>query len=411
MQHNDLENKKILIVGYGKEGKATEEYLKQTVPSAILTVTDEAQGSDYLSHQEDYDLAIVSPGIPARNITIPFTTATNIFFEHVKGMTIGVTGTKGKSTTTSLIYAILKQAGNKAHLVGNIGIPMLSELLVSNTTDDIWVCELSSYQLETIKYSPHIAVMVSLFPEHMNYHGSVEAYYAAKAQITLHQSENDYFVYNSDFEKLVDLAQQTQAKSVPYVESLPFPNTSIPLLGQHNRNNVRAAVTVGEILKISEADMEEAVRTFHALPHRLQIIGAYKGITFVDDAISTTPESTLAALEAIPNVGTLMLGGLDRGYDFTQLVDALVQYNIPNLVLFPESGKKIALALEKRSEYHPRVLEATSMRAAVSFAYENTPQDMVCLLSTASPSYSLWKNFEAKGDEFQELVKKLGERV
>src|SRR6185503_5783846 len=128
------------------------------------------QGQDYLDHQSDYDVAIVTPGIPSRLITIPFTTATNIFFGNVKGMTIGVTGTKGKSTTTSLIYSILKQGGKKAHLVGNIGNPMLSELMVSNTDEDVWVCELSSYQLETIQFSPHIAVMVNLFPEHMNYH-------------------------------------------------------------------------------------------------------------------------------------------------------------------------------------------------------------------------------------------------
>lgn len=410
MQLRDLENKKILLVGYGKEGKATEIFLRQTVPSAKVTIVDESQGVGYLSNQKAYDLAIVSPGIPARNIIIPFTTATNIFFGNVKGMTIGITGTKGKSTTTSLIYAILKQAGKKAHLVGNIGNPLLSELLLSNTEEDVWVCELSSYQLETIQYSPHIAVMVSLFPEHMNYHGSVEAYYAAKAQITLHQTAEDYFVYNADFEQLVELAKETKAKSVPYVGVLPFPNTSIPLLGQHNRDNVRAAVTVGEILGISEADMEEAVRNFHPLPHRLQSVGTYKGITFIDDAISTTPESTLAALAAIANIGTLMLGGLDRGYDFTQLVEALAEYNIPNVVLFPESGVTIRHMIEKYPGYHPRMLDAASMREAVDFAYQHTPQDMVCLLSTASPSYTLWKNFEEKGDEFQRIVKELGER-
>ena len=132
-------------------------------------------------------------------------------------------------------------------------------------------------------------------------------------------------------------------------------------------------------------------------------------LTFVDDAISTTPESTLAALAAISNVGTLMLGGLDRGYDFTQLAQTLAGYNIPNLVLFPESGTKIAQELEKYSVYHPRVLETTSMTDAVAFAYQNTPEEMVCLLSTASPSYTLWKNFEEKGDEFQKIVQELGQ--
>lgn len=411
MTIQELEGKKILIVGYAKEGKATEAFLKEKVPSAQIAVVDQSQGEDYLSRQTEFDLAIKSAGVHADLLKIPYTTATNIFFANVKGMTIGITGTKGKSTTTSLIYAILKQAGKKAHLVGNIGNPMLLELLISNTKEDVWVCELSSYQLSDIAYAPHIGVMVSLFPEHMDYHGGVEEYYQAKARLVAKMTENDYFVYNPDFEKLVEIARQTQAKSVPYVSVLPFPNTSIPLLGQHNRNNVRAAVTVGEILAVSEADMEEAVRNFHALPHRLQSVGVYKNITFVDDAISTTPESTLAALEAIPNVGTIMLGGQDRGYMFSDFVEKLKDLQIPNLVLFPESGTKIRKELEKQSEYHPRVLETTSMSEAVQFAYQNTSEGMVCLLSTASPSYSIWKNFEVKGDEFQKLVKEFGERA
>ena len=410
MKIKELEGKKILIVGYGKEGKATEMFLKTQVPSAQVTVIDQTQGANYLDHQNEFDLAIKSAGIHADVLKIPYTTATNIFFANVKGMTIGVTGTKGKSTTTSLIYAILKQSGKKAHLVGNIGYPMLPELLLTNTEEDIWVCELSSYQLSDIAYSPHIGVMVSLFPEHMDYHGGVEQYYQAKAHLVARMTSDDYFVYNPDFEKLKEIAQETQAKSVPFVEVLPFPNSIIPLLGQHNHNNVRGAVTVGDLLGVSEADMEEAVRNFKALPHRLQQVGKYKNIIFVDDAISTTPESTLAALEAVPEVGTIMLGGQDRGYDFGDLVAKLAEEQIPNIVLFPESGDTIRKELEKYATYYPHVLETTSMQEAVQFAYQNTPEGMVCLLSTASPSYSIWKNFEEKGDEFQRIVKELGER-
>lgn len=410
MTIQELTGKKILIVGYAKEGKATEAFLKEKVPSAHVSVVDQSQGENYLAHQTEFDVAVKSAGIHADLLKIPYTTATNIFFANVKGMTIGITGTKGKSTTTSLIYALLKQAGRKAHLVGNIGNPMLSELISSNNEDDIWVCELSSYQLSDIDYSPHIGVMVSLFPEHMDYHGGVENYYAAKARLVAHMTENDYFVYNAAFEKIGEIARHTKAKSVQFVEDLPFDKAIVPLLGEHNQSNVRAAVTVGKILGVSEADMEEAVINFQALPHRLQNVGTYKSITFVDDAISTTPQSTLAALEAITQVGTILLGGQDRGYDFAELVKVLAEKNIPNLVLFPESGAKIRLELENSATYHPRVLETASMQEAVQFAYDNTPEGMVCLLSTASPSYTLWKNFEVKGDEFQKIVKELGEK-
>jgi UDP-N-acetylmuramoylalanine--D-glutamate ligase len=408
MNIDELNNKNILLVGFGKEGKATEKFLQEKYPSSSIAIADKTQGDNYLDHQQEFDLAIVSPGIPSRKITIPFTTATNIFFSQVKGMTIGVTGTKGKSTTTSLIYEILKQAGMQAHLVGNIGNPMLSELLMSNTTEDVWVCELSSYQLETIEYSPYIGVIVSLFPEHMNYHGSVTAYFEAKSHITKYQTDKGYFVYNPNFPEIVQMAEHTKAQAKPFVEVLPFDESIIPLLGEHNKSNIKGAVTVGEILGISKNDIEEAVKNFQSLRHRLQNVGTFAGITFYDDAISTTPQSTVAALAALPNVGTLMLGGLDRGYDFGKLAEKLQEYTIPNLVIFPESGKTILRELEKHSEYRPRVLETSSMEEAVDFAYQNTPQGMICLLSTASPSYTIWKNFEEKGDEFQKWVKTLG---
>jgi len=408
MMLRDLENKKILIVGYGKEGKATEEFLRKFVPNSVIEIVDQSHGEGYLAKQESCDIAIKSPGVHADLIKIPYTTATNIFFSEVKGMVIGVTGSKGKSTTTSLIYSILQEAGKKVHLVGNIGNPMLSELLLANTEDDIWVCELSSYQLSDIKYSPHISVLVSLFPEHMNYHGSVEAYYKAKAQIVAYASETDYVVYNLDFSELAKIAEYSKAKKVPFISELPFPESTIPLLGKHNVSNVKGAVTVAQLLEIPNGITTRAVEKFQPLRHRLQQVGTYKNITFYDDAISTTPQSTLAALSTLPNVGTLMLGGQDRGYDFTALCEALVGYNIPNLVFFPESGKKIQQQLEKHPEYRPRVITTISMREAVDFAYQNTPQGMICLLSTASPSYTLWKNFEEKGDEFQQVVQDIG---
>lgn len=409
MKLADLENKRILLVGYGKEGKATETFLKKNVPSANLTVADSSQGVGYLALQNKFDFAIKSPGVHATDLMIPYTTATNLFFEKVKGTTIGITGTKGKSTTASLIYAMLKEGGKSVHLVGNIGNPMLSELLLSNTKDDVWVCELSSYQLSDIVYSPHIAVITSLFPEHMNYHGSIEAYYEAKARIVAYMTDKDYVVYDPQNTAVTALLEETKAMQIPFLPTLPFPESTIPLLGKHNRDNVRAAVTAAQLLELPEAVVTEAVGSFAALPHRLQLVGEYKNIAFYDDAISTTPQSTIAALESLSPVGTLFLGGEDRGYDFTPLIEKLVSLQIPNLVFFPKSGGKIKTLLEEQETYKPKTLTTTSMKEAVAFSYTESPQGSICLLSCASPSYTLWKNFEVKGDEFQKFVKELGQ--
>lgn len=405
MKREELANKKILIVGLGLEGEASVRFLRTYVPSAHVETADQKDGPDYLDAQGDYDLAIKSPGVPSRLIRIPYTTATNIFFANTKGTVIGVTGTKGKSTTSSLIYDIVKAAGKQGHLCGNIGRPLLDELRIGDDEQDIYVTELSSYQLDDVRFSPHIAVFLNIFPEHMNYHGSIQNYVAAKKHIIKFSTAEDYFVYNQANPQLVAFAKESKAKPVPFVETLPFPDTDIPLLGAHNKDNVRAAVTVGAILNIPEETMRSAVKRFKPLPHRLQHVGIYKGIAFYDDAISTTPESTIVAIQSLPPIGTILVGGLDRGYDFDRLADVILQHDIKNVIYFPDTGKSIAAMLKKKSD-SIALFPAEDMDTAVKLSYEHTPKGMACLLSCASPSYSLWKNFEEKGDLFQQFVRK-----
>ena len=406
-----LKGKKILIVGFGQEGKASYAFLKQAVPSARLAVVDAKDGPLYLDTQKQYDIAIKSPGVAKHLISIPYTTPTNIFFGNTRGMIIGVTGSKGKSTTASLIYSILMAAGTRAHLVGNIGNPALSELGNETGADDIYVYELSSYQLDDIAYCPHISVITNFFPEHMDYHGGLEAYWEAKKRIVVHAQTTDFLVFNPAYPRLRQLAKQTKAQAVPYVSQLPFNEDSIPLLGQHNKENVRGAATVGKIFRISDSVMERAVKDFHPLPHRLELVGEYRGISFYDDAISTTPESTMCAIQSFTSVGAICLGGQDRGYDFSELSRLIAQKNIPVIVLFPDSGNAIAKALE-RIGYRPVHLLVTSdMEEGVRFIYEHTPKGSVALLSTASPSYSIWKNFEEKGRLFQKFVKQYSDNV
>lgn len=374
--------KNVAILGYGREGKITEKYIRKNYPELKIGILDQKIDKNYLKKQEDFDLAIKTSGIPKNKVRIPYTTATNIFFSQNKNFTIGVTGSKGKSTTASLIYEILKASGKKVRLIGNIGNPMLEVLLEKVDPKEIFVIELSSYMLEDIEYSPNIAVTTNLFPEHMDYHGGVEKYYSAKKNIFKFQKTGDHSV------------------KPPFNKKIPLDKSEIPLLGEHNLRNIQAAIKVARILKVTDAAIKKAIKNFRSLPHRLEFVDEKNGIKFFDDAISTTPESTIAAVKSLKKIGTIFLGGEDRGYNFSELEKILRKYKIKNIVLFPDSGKRI---LKSRKGFN--VFETRSMKQAVAFAFKNTPKGQICLLSAASPSYSLWKNFEEKGEEFKKYVR------
>ena len=395
--------KNALILGYGKEGKVTEQYLKNNFPLLKIGIADQSLDKNYLKKQEDFDIAIKTPGIPKKLVKIPYTTATNIFFSQIKNngnKIIGITGSKGKSTTTSLIYEILKQAGKDVEILGNIGKPMLQAMLNPVSKDKIFVLELSSAQLEDLNASPDIAVVTNLFPEHMDYHGTVDNYYGAKKNIVNFQQNGDVFVYNPKNKKLISWLKGLKSKSVPFTKVIPLKDSEIPLLGEHNKNNIRAAISVAREFRIKDDVMKLAIKMFKSLPHRLEFVGEFNGIKFYDDAISTTPESTIMAIEALKNIDTIFLGGQDRGYNFAQLEKIIKKYKIKNVVLFPDSGKKIKVK-------GLNVLKTKNMEEAVGFAFKNTKSGKICLLSCASPSYSLWKNFEEKGDQFQLVIKKI----
>jgi UDP-N-acetylmuramoylalanine--D-glutamate ligase len=412
-----LQSKKvILLLGYGVENQSVERFLKHHAPHTEIRIADKTRDANYLNAQNapDIDLVVRTPGLPKQLVNAPSTTATNIFFANCTNTVVGVTGSKGKSTTSALIAAILKASGKTVHLVGNIGNPALDVLLGTIGADDLFVYELSSYQLEDCAYSPHIAVYTNFFPEHLTHHGSLEAYAAAKAHITLHQTDKDFFVYNPRINQLNTLAGKTVAKPMPFVRDIAFETTNLPLRGEHNLENIRAALTVAEILSLRTESVRHAIETFEPLPHRLATVGTFREITFVDDAIATAPEPTIFGIETLGDVDTIFLGGEDRGYDFGELADVIFRKHIKNVVLFPESGIRIEEALKKHCEGAPvcqplpRILHTKSMEEAVRFAYEHTAPGMTCLLSTASPSYTLWKNFEAKGEEFVRWVKELG---
>ncbi len=400
--------KKILILGMGKEGASAKRFIERVAPGSVVDTADIKDGPDYLKKQDGANLVVRSPGVHTELVTKKYTTATNLFFANCPGQTIGVTGTKGKSTTASLVAAMLKKSIPDVRLVGNIGCPMLDEL-GSSTADTVFVVELSSYQLTDINYSPHIVVIVNWFPEHRDFHGSFELYKQSKERVLSFQTPSDYFIFDPS-EEPAKWGSFTKAHCTPYATDFPFDENKIHLLGLHNKKNIQAALTVARLYKVSEEKIAEAVYGFVPLPHRLEKVGTFKGITFYDDAISTTPQSTIAALNTLHRVETIFLGGQDRGYEFDGLIKVLKEKNIKNIVLFPDTGKRIKEGITKMNGYSPSLLEISDMEQAVKFAYEKTTPGATCLLSTASPSYSVWKNFEEKGDLFQQFVRSIGEQ-
>lgn len=392
----------VCILGYGREGQATERYLEAAFPELEKSVADRKDGEDYLNRSTEHELVVKTPGISPELVTMPYLTATNLFFSEARNLTIGVTGSKGKSTTVTLIHELLRAGGKSARLLGNVGHPMIEALIDAHDPDEIFVIELSSFQLEDIRYAPDIAVALNLFPEHLDRHGDAESYYDAKRNITMFQNADGTFVYDRAHPRLREWARRTKATPVSFSD-IPIDEYETSLAGQHNRMNIRAAVAVAQRLGVSDTAIRETLRSFQPLRHRLEYLGAWSGIRFFDDAISTTPESTIAALETVPDVDTIFLGGEDRGYDFSALEETIRRKGVRNVVLFPDSGTRI---LSDRTGF--QVLETESMKEAVAFAFSHTAPGGACLLSMASPSYSLWKDFEEKGDLFRTCVRDEG---
>ena len=417
----NLKDKKILILGFGREGRDTFRFLRRLFPGKMIGVADRLKisdlrfkikdkrvklhlGENYLKALKNYDVIIKSPGIPfkilPRTDLRKIASQTKIFFENCPGRIVGITGTKGKSTTASLIYKILKEGSVKAHLVGNIGKPVLSFLskdVQGRTLNrrDIFVYELSSHQLYNLKKSPHIAVFLNIYPEHLDYYRNFNEYLKAKANITKYQTKKDFLVYNSGDKLVREIAKKSQA-------------IKIPIKGVYYDLDKNTARAVGKLFKIPKTTIEKAIREFKPLPHRLELVGTFKGITFYNDALSTIPETAIFAIEALGRrVQTIFLGGFDRKIDFKKLAKSVLENkNIKNLILFPTTGEKIWREIVKQAlgREVPRHFFTDNMRDAVKLAYKNTRKGKICLLSCASTSFSIFKDYKEKGNLFKKQV-------
>lgn len=450
MNIQDLAGKNICILGFGREGRAMANALTEYVKGCKITIADmnektevpkefkKQTGETWLSNLEIFDVLIKSPGIPPlpeiTRLKGKLTTPTQIFLDTIAGSgatVIGVTGSKGKSTTASLIYEILSRSSGsqtadcdlriaaakagtkKVFLIGNIGEPAIAHLAEAKP-DTIFILEMSSYQLMDLTVSPHIAVISAFFPEHLDYHGSLEAYLEAKKHITRFQTEDDVVFYNAGFPEAKDIAEESKGTKIPFsIKDSPVTADDTLLKGEHNLGNIAAAWKVCMHLGVAKEAAIKAIKQFKGLPHRLESLGIHGGIEWINDSISTTPESAIAALEAFDNrVSVIILGGQDRGYDFTPLAEKIAK--TPSLrmaILLPESGTVIGKALEHAGA--PVILSNAetideAVRTARKAALDPKPEEgtvPIVLLSPAAPSYGHFKNFEERGEMFQKAMR------
>lgn len=404
-----LIGKRILIVGYGREGKSAERLIQRLVPETQYAIAD---GNEQIAAEvaKGYGLIIKSPGVPMRVMGgVECSSLTDLFLQVYGDLTIGITGTKGKSTTASLIHHLLPGS----ILAGNIGIPLF-DILDDLCEDSIVVAELSCHQLENIHRGPHIAVLLNLFQEHLDHYDDYLGYKMAKMQIALRQREGDHFFYCTDNEELADLT----AVHVPDMHSTLHPYSlsdttdeerrrieACPLKGEHNRSNALVACRVAALCGAPASRRQ--LESFHGLRHRMEYLGNHAGINWYDDSISTISEAAIAAVQALGRVDTLILGGFDRGIDYTPLVSFLIENPISNLVFVGAAGRRIKELIDLSTYQIINYFVEDDYTKIVPWCAAHTPQGGVVLLSPAAASYDAFKNFEVRGDFFREQIMKL----
>lgn len=427
-----IKNKRVLILGMGREGKSTLSYIRKHLPEKHLTVADRnafqsddgnitvISGEKYLENLGDFDIVFKSPGIAfLDDVVYPETTEitcqTDMFLRFCKPTVVGITGSKGKTTTSTLIYEMLKAGGVNTCLIGNIGVPVFEK--ADEGEDLVAVIEMSSHQLEFTKTSPHVAVLVNIYQEHLDhYKTGFKGYVEAKLNIAVHQKREDYLIYNpeQDLEGIVDWKKVIKGKGVPvtftdakndgFVNELW--NSTEHLKGEHNRQDIAYALAVARIFGVSDDAVRTAIKAFGGIEHRMEYVGTINGISWYNDSIATIPTAVMGAVKALGNVDTLLFGGLDRGIDYSDFIDFLDSCTIKNLVGLPETGHSIINSLKEKGTNKNLVL-AKNMEDAVKICNEVTEKGKACLFSPAAASYNYYKNFEEKGRHYKAEIQNL----
>ena len=441
MRLADLAERRVGLWGLGREGWSTLRAIRRLMPELDVTVLDDAPLADETAEALaadahvrvvtgrgqvaagllELDVVVKSPGISlyrdevaeARRRGVEITSATRLWFaSHAEARTVCVTGTKGKSTTASLVAHLLRSSGLAVELRGNVGRTLLDP---PTGAVDVWVVELSSYQTADLAVDPEVAVLLNLFPEHLDWHGEVETYFRDKVNLLAHQQKGRAVVNRTDpmiegFTASFHDPVWFNDRSGFHVEDgmiregdrRVMDAETVALPGVHNRSNVCAALAAVRALEpeVDPASLADAVASFRGLPHRLEPLGEKDGVLYVDDSISTTPQSAMAAIAAFAGRPvTVLLGGYDRGLDYGELARYVASGSVGWVVTLPPSGTRIAEAIREQKG-GPVVIEAEDLDEAVAAARRSTPPGGVVLLSPAAPSYGAFRNFEERGEAF-----------
>ena len=431
---------KIAIAGYGQEGKSSYKYWSAD-PKNELTVFDENKidqmepdgvfaiiGSDAFSQLNGYDLVIRTAGLaPSKIVTDgKIWSATNEFFAKCPAPIIGVTGTKGKGTTASLIASIFEAAGKKVWLLGNIGTPSL-DALGEIKADDIVVYELSSFQLWDLESSPHVAVVLLIEPDHLNVHTDFGDYVDAKSNIRRFQKSGDLCVFNPANELSLQIANvSSEGKAVRYAvpddggvyvkEDAFYENEhkicsidALQLIGNHNVENACAALTVARFYKLTDTDIESGLRKFQGLPHRIEFIREIDGVKYYNDSFSSAPSATIAAIKSFEQPEILILGGIDKGADFSELADAIAnQNNIKSVIIMGEIRHKLAETIKQVSpSLQVETTDLTTLQPIIELAKSYARSGDVVVMSPGCASFDMFINFYDRGNQFRDIVNSL----
>lgn len=426
----DYKGKKVAIIGFGTEGKSAFNYFKQhgadveirdenelaQLPKGVRAVT----GAAYLDHLDTYDVVVRSPGVSPSKIktSAKLTSVSKEFFAHCPSSIIGVTGTKGKGTTSTLIALLLKAAGNTVHLGGNIGVPAL-DFLHKVKPADVTVLELSSYQLDDLDKSPHIAVGLMIANDHLQYHGTMSKYIKAKSHIFSYQKPSDIAVYYAQNADTLEIAELSKAQKRPFFdekwahvkgEELWFKDkricklSDIGLLGAHNLQNIGAAINaVADYVDDVEL-IAGVLAAFKGLAHRLEFVRELNGVRYINDSYGSVPESTEAAVEAFKEPVVLILGGYDKGQDFAPLAKWIASSkHIKSVLLLGETTEKLKKLLDSQNFNHYQH-GFKDMTEVVSAASRVAGRGDVVLLAPGTSSFDMFKNFEDRGMQFKQAV-------
>lgn len=419
-----LSNKNIGIWGLGREGLSTLNFIKNYCKKTRIYLYD--QSSNYPTNENNdfvvlgvpnelnqCDLIIKSPGVVVLEENMidinKIISQTDIFVSTYREQIVGITGTKGKSTTTSLLYHILSGCLENVIIVGNIGIPCFDKINDIND-ETIIIFELSCHQLEFIKEVPHIGILLNVYQDHLDRY-TFEEYLKIKQKIYKLQNKNDVCILPNEFindtcnSKFISIGSQDSDIEISN-STIRIPGDTITinandtiLLGKHNIYNIAAAYYIcSNIFKISNDEFKKNLKSFKGLKHRLEFVGIFNDIKYYNDSISTICEATIAALKSITDVDTLIIGGLDRGIDYEPLVDFINSSDVQNIILLPDTGERIKAIFG--TDTSKKLYLVYNMEEAIRVSKEVTKRNKSCLLSPAAASYNSYKNFDDRGNHY-----------